>query len=270
MRTVWKGAIAFGLVTIPVRLYAATEEKDVSFHQVHRDDGGRIRYKRICSLDGAEVAYSEIAKGYELPSGDVVVLDDSDFAGLPLATSKRIEVQRFVPLAQVDPILFNRSYYCEPDEIGRKPYAVLREALADADRVALVKVALRQREALGCLRPRDGVLVLDTMLWPDEIRVPQFDFLGEPVDVTAEERRMADLLLDTLAGDFDPADYTDSYREAITEVIDAKIAGRELMPAAEQGGGAVVDLMAALQASVEAAKRAREEAQAATEKTEAS
>jgi DNA end-binding protein Ku len=264
MRTVWKGAIAFGLVTIPVRLYAATEEKDVAFHQVHRDDGGRIRYKRVCSLDGAEVTYADIAKGYELPTGEVVVLDDTDFADLPLSTSKRIEVQRFVPLAQVDPILFNRSYYCEPDEVGLKPYVVLRQALLDSDRVALVKVALRQREALGCLRPRDDVLVLETMLWPDEIRVPEFGILGETVEITEPEQAMAQMLLDTLAGDFEPAAYTDSYREAVQQVIEAKAAGGVVAPAPEQeGSGTVVDLMAALQASVEAARRAREEAQQA-------
>jgi DNA end-binding protein Ku len=262
MRTVWKGAIAFGLVTIPVRLYAATEEKDVSFHQVHRDDGGRIRYKRTCSLDGSEVAYSDIAKGFELPTGEVVVLDDTDMAGLPLSTSKRIEVQRFVPLPQVDPILFNKSYYCEPDDIGLKPYVVLREALAHSDRVALVKVALRQREALGCLRPRGDLLVLNTMVWPDEVRAPQFDNLSGPVEVSDDERRMADLLLETLAGDFDPAAYTDSYREAVTELIEAKVAGREVIaPPDADDTGAVVDLMAALQASVEAARKAREEAQ---------
>src|SRR4051794_29865665 len=172
MRSIWKGAISFGLVTIPVKLYSATEERDVSFHQVHRDDGGRIRYKRVCQIDGEEVPYSDIAKGYELPSGEVVVLTDDAFADLPLTTSRTIDVLEFVPLEQVDPIYFAKSYYIEPDAAGAKPYVLLREALEKSGRVALVKIALRQRESLATLRVREGVFVLEMMLWPDEIREP--------------------------------------------------------------------------------------------------
>lgn len=259
MRTIWKGSVSFGLVSIPVRLYSATEEKDVAFHQVRRGDGSRIRYKRVAEADGEEVPYSEIAKGYELPTGEVVVLTDDDFAELPLATQKTVEVLQFVPLEQVDPLYFAKSYYLEPEQVGVKPYVLLRSALEHAGRVAIVKVALRQRETLGCLRAREGVLVLETMLWPDEIRTPDFAFLGEDVEVRPQEVAMAESLIAALAGDFDPGEYSDGYREALRELIDAKVAGREIVvPAAAEGeGGGVVDLMAALRASVEQAKRAR-------------
>jgi DNA end-binding protein Ku len=265
MRTIWKGAVSFGLVTIPVRLYSATEEKDVAFHQVRRSDGSRIRYKRVAEADGEEVPYAEIAKGYELPTGEVVVLTDEDFADLPLATQKTVEVLQFVPLEQVDPIYFSKSYFLEPEQAGVKPYVLLRSALEQAERVAIVKVALRQRETLACLRARGGVLVLETMLWPDEIRSPDFAFLGEDVPVRPQEVAMAESLIAALAGDFDPGEYTDGYREALRQLIDAKVAGREVVvPAAVEGEtGGVVDLMAALRASVEQAKRARAAAEAA-------
>src|SRR5438445_1588765 len=194
MRSIWKGAISFGLVSIPVKLYSATEEKDVAFHQVHRDDGGRIRYKRVCQIDGEEVQYADIAKGFELPSGEVVVLTDDDFADLPLSTSRAIDVLEFVPLEQVDPIYFAKSYYLEPDAAGAKPYVLLREALEDSGRVALVKVALRQRESLATSRLRDGVFVLEMMLWPDEIREPSFGLLDDVIDVRPQELQIAQLV----------------------------------------------------------------------------
>src|SRR5207247_9314306 len=174
MRSIWKGAVSFGLVSIAVKLYSATEEKDIRFHQVHRDDGGRIKYKRVCSIDGDEVEYDDIAKGYDLGGGEMVILTDDDFAQLPLTTSHAIEVLEFVPAEQVDPILYNKAYYLEPDGAAGKPYVLLREALERTDRVAVVKVALRQREQLATLRVREGVLVLNTMLWPDEVRKPDF------------------------------------------------------------------------------------------------
>src|SRR4051795_1439234 len=259
MRSIWKGAISFGLVTIPVKLYSATEERDVSFHQVHRDDGGRIRYKRVCQTDGEEVAYSDIAKGYELSSGEVVVLTDEDFADLPLTTSRTIDVLEIVPLDQVDPIYFAKSYYLEPDASGAKPYVLLREALEQSGRVALVKVALRQRESLATLRVRDGVFVLEMMLWPDEVRDAEFGFLDEDIDVRPQELQMAQSLIDTLAGDFQPEQYSDNYREALQALIEAKVEGREVVQPAEPAGdtGTVVDLMAALRASVEAAREGR-------------
>ena len=259
MRSIWKGAISFGLVSIPVKLYSATEEKDVAFHQVHREDGGRIRYKRVCQVDGEEVPYSDIAKGYELPSGEVVVLTDEDFSDLPLSTSRAIDVLEFVPLEQVDPLYFSKSYYLEPDASGAKPYVLLREALENSGRVALVKVALRSRESLATLRVRDGVFVLEMMLWPDEIREPNFGFLDEDIDVRPQELSMAESLIESLSGDFEPDQYAGNYREALQALIEAKVEGREVVQPAEAtvDSGTVVDLMAALRASVEAAKQGR-------------
>jgi DNA end-binding protein Ku len=267
MRSIWKGAISFGLVSIPVKLYSATEEKDVAFHQVHRDDGGRIRYKRVCEIDSDEVPYSDIAKGFPLPNGEVVVLTDEDFADLPLTTSRTIDVLEFVPLEQVDPIFFAKSYYLEPDAAGTKPYVLLREALEESGRVALVKIALRQRESLATLRVRDGVFVLEMMLWPDEIREPSFGFLDEDVDVRPQELQMAKSLIETLAGDFQPEQYSDNYREALQALIDAKVAGREVVqpPEVAADTGTVVDLMAALRASVDAARKGRAGGAAAEE-----
>lgn len=259
MRSIWNGAISFGLVTIPVKLYSATEEKDVSFHQVHAADGGRVRMRRFCSVDGEEVPYAEIAKGYELATGEVVVLSDEDMARLPLPSSRTIDVLRFVPLEQVDPIYFNRSYYLEPEAIGVKPYRLLREALERSGRVALVKVALRRRESLATLRVRGPMLVLELMLWPDEIREPGFEFLEQESELRPQELEMAASLIDAMAGDFEPGDYSDSYREALETLIEAKIEGRELMAPQPTGQEAmVVDLMAALEQSVEAARAGRE------------
>ncbi|WP_433181614.1 Ku protein [Actinoallomurus sp. CA-150999] len=258
MRSIWKGAISFGLVTIPVKLYSATEQRDVAFHQVHREDAGRIRYRRVCTKDGEEVPYSDIAKGYELPTGEIVVLTDDDFAELPLSTSRRIDVLQFTPEEQVDPIYFNKTYYLEPDAQGVKPYVLLRDALEDSGKVAVIKVALRQRESLGTLRVRDGVFVLETMLWPDEIREADFPFLEEDVDVRSQELQMAASLIDTMTGDFEPTDYKDQYREALEAVIEAKIQGKEVVaPEAEQEVPAAADLLSALRASVEAAKKGR-------------
>ncbi|OHV37412.1 MULTISPECIES: non-homologous end joining protein Ku [Pseudofrankia] len=258
MRSIWKGAISFGLVSIPVRLYSATEERDVAFHQVRRSDGSRIRYKRVAAADGEEVPYSEIAKGYELTDGETVVLTDEDFANLPLSTSRAIEVLEFVPLEQVDPIYFAKSYYLEPDKLAAKPYVLLRDALESSGRVALVKIALRQREQLATLRVRDGVFVLETMLWPDEVRVPDFPFVEQDIEVRPQELAMAGSLIETLAGDFDPTKFGDEYRAALLQVIDAKIAGREIVAPPEQEKAAPAgDLMAALRASIEAARAGR-------------
>jgi len=267
VRSIWKGAISFGLVTIPVKLYSATEEKDVSFHQVRRSDGSRVKYKRVAADDGQEVAYGDIAKGYELPSGETVVLTDEDFKELPLTTSRAIDVLQFVPLEQVDPIYFAKSYYLEPDKTGVKPYVLLRDALEQSGQVALVKVALRNRESLATLRVREGVFVLETMLWPDEVRRPEFAFLDEEVEVRPQELAMAGSLIETLSGEFDPSAYKDSYREALQAVIEAKVAGREVVqPSQTQPtAGTVVDLMAALRASVAAAKKGRPQSTSTTD-----
>ena len=266
MRSIWKGAISFGLVSIPVKLYSATEQKDVTFHQVRRSDGSRIKYKRVAAVDGEEVAYGDIAKGYELASGETVILTDEDFADLPLTTNRAIDVLQFVPGEQVDPIYFEKTYYLEPDKTGAKPYVLLREALEQSGKVAVVKVALRNRESLATLRVRDGVFVLETMLWPDEVRKPDFGFLDEEIEVRDQELKMAASLIDTLSGDFDASEYKDSYRDALNAVIEAKVAGREVVaPEVEQPtSGTVVDLMAALRASVEAAKKNRSESASAS------
>jgi DNA end-binding protein Ku len=268
VRAIWKGAISFGLVTIPVKLYSATEEKDVTFHQVRRSDGSRIKYKRVAAADGEEVQYGDIAKGYELANGETVVLTDEDFKDLPLTTSRAIDVLQFVPLEEVDPIYFQKSYYLEPEKAGAKPYVLLREALERSGKVAVVKVALRNRESLATLRVREGVFVLETMLWPDEVRTPDFAFLDEDVDVREQELTMAGSLIETLTGEFDPTQYTDRYREALQAVIDAKVEGREVVQ--PEGGqptaGTVVDLMAALRASVDAAKAKKEDGASAAKK----
>ncbi|MEX2290607.1 MAG: Ku protein [Mycobacteriales bacterium] len=259
MRSIWKGAISFGLVTIPVKLYSATEQKDVTFHQVRRSDGSRIKYKRVAAADGEEVTYGDIAKGYELSSGETVVLTDEDFKDLPLSTHRAIDVLAFVPLDELDPIFFEKSYYLEPDKAGTKPYVLLRDALEQSGKVAVVKVALRNRESLAALRVRNGVFVLETMLWPDEVRTPDFAFLDEQVEVRPQELAMAGSLIDALSGTFEPGQYTDSYREALQAVIEAKVEGREIVQPtdAQPTSGTVVDLMAALRASVEAAKKGR-------------
>ena len=264
MRAIWKGAVSFGLVSIAVRLYSATEEKDIRFHQVHREDGGRIRYKRTCSVCGEEVTYDDIAKGYDIGGGEMVILTDEDFAELPLTTSRSIDVLEFVPAEQVDPILYNKAYFMEPEGTATKPYVLLRDALSDSDRVAIVKVALRQREQLATLRVRDGVLLLNTMLWPDEIRKAEFGFLDEDISVRPPELAMASSLIDSMAGDFVPDAFTDDYRAALQEVIDAKVEGREIVAPEEEeeAPAAAVDLMAALKASVERARAARGEAPA--------
>jgi DNA end-binding protein Ku len=261
MRSIWKGAVSFGLVTIPVRLYSATEERDVSFHQVRRSDGSRIRYRRVAEADGEEVSYADIAKGYQLDTGEIVILTDDDFADLPLPTKHALDVLQFVPAEQIDPIYFNKSYFLEPEKSGTKPYLLLREALESSGMVAVIKVAIRSREQLATLRVRDGVIVLETMLWPDEIRAADFAFLDEAPELTKQERAMADMLVQSMAGDFDAEEFTDNYREALMEVIEAKAAGREVVePEVETPtAGNVVDLMSALRASVDAAKKRRAE-----------
>ncbi|SCG63826.1 non-homologous end joining protein Ku [Micromonospora coxensis] len=261
MRAIWKGAVSFGLVSIGVKLYSATEEKDIRFHQVHREDGGRIRYKRTCQVCGQEVTYDDIAKGYDLGGGEMVILTDEDFADLPLTTSHAIDVLEFVPAEQVDPILYNKAYFLEPEGAATKPYVLLRDALADSERVAIVKVALRQREQLATLRVREGVLLLNTMLWPDEVRTPDFGFLDEDLKVRPPELAMASSLIDSMAGEFQPDAFTDDYRAALQEVIDAKVEGREVVQPEEEEAApaAAVDLMAALKASVERARAARGE-----------
>lgn len=258
MRAIWKGAVSFGLVNIPVKLYSATEDRDVSFHQVHAADGGRVRYRRVCQTCEEEVAYADVAKGYELDSGDMVMLSDADLAELPLPTAKTVELLAFVPAEQLDPVAYSKPYYLEPDKTGAKPYVLLRDELRSAGRVGLVKVAIRNRESLAVLRPRDDLLVLQTMIWPDEVREADFETLDDIGEASPAEHEIARTLIETMAGDFDPTEYRDSYRDALTELVEAKASGGEVKPAPPPPEAApVVDLVAALRASVEAAKKAR-------------
>jgi Ku protein len=256
MRSIWRGAVSFGLVSIGVKLYSATEDKDIRFHQVHATDGGRVKYKRVCSIDGEEVEYSDIAKGYELPDGQVVILTDEDFDELPLSTRREIEVLEFVDQDEIDPIMFEKTYYLEPEGPAARPYVLLRDALENAGRVAITKIAIRQRESLAALRVRDGVMVLHTMRWPDEIRRPDFGFLDEDISVRPQELKMAEALIASMTGEFDPSEFTDDYREAMTALLEAKQSGGEVqqVPEVEDTGGAVVDLMSALRRSVERAR----------------
>ncbi len=268
MRAIWKGAVSFGLVSVPVKLYAATENHDISFRQVHAKDGGRIKYKRVCSIDGDEVEYADIAKGYETDDGQMVILDDDDLAELPSASSREISVEKFVPSDQIDPILFEKSYYLEPDKSAAKPYALLREAIREADRMAVVTVSLRNRMSTAVLRVRDDVLVLQTMMWPDEVRKPDFGTLGATEDAAKpQELKMARMLVDTLAGDYDPDEYEDDYASAVEALVRAKLEGGEVthLEKEEPKKGEVVDLLAALQRSVEAAKTSRGETASASD-----
>jgi DNA end-binding protein Ku len=263
-RSIWKGAISFGLVTIPVKLFSATEEKDISFRQVHASDGGRIKYRRVCEKDGEEIPYADIAKGYELADGRMVILEKEDFENLPLATTKAVEVVQFVDEDDVDPTYFDKTYFLQADGPGTKPYVLLRDALTKSGRCAVVKVALRSRESLALLRPRDGVLLLHTMLWPDELRDGAFAAPPENVTVSDAEVTMAQSFIEALAGEFRPEDFTDAYREALEAVVQAKADGIPLVEEPEAPKEAeVVDLVAALRASVEAAKKRRESAEAA-------
>ncbi|MDX6298182.1 MAG: end-binding protein Ku, partial [Nocardioidaceae bacterium] len=236
MQAIWKGSISFGLVSIPVKVYSATEERNISFRQVHEADGGRIRYKRFCEVDGNEVPYSDIGKGYELPDGRMVVLTNDDFAELPLPTAKSIDVLEFVPAEQVDPIYFSKAYYLAPDNMGAKPYVLLRDALTNTGQCALVKVAIRTRETLALLRERDGAMVLQTMLWPDEVREADFAAPGDDVDVRKQEIAMAESYIATLEAEFDPDRYHSDYREALELLVEAKAAGLPMPEPAEEEG----------------------------------
>ena len=261
MRAIWKGAVSFGLVNVPVRLYSATENHDIHFRQVHRTDGGRIRYKRFCSKDGQEVAYDDIAKGYETEDGEMVVLTDEDMADLPVRSSKEISVEKFVPEDQIDPMLLDKSYYLEPDKSATKPYVLLREALEREGRMAIVTVAIRSRMTLAVLRVREGVIVMQTMLWADEVRSPEFAHLDEEGEASDKEMSMARMLIDELAGDWDPDEFEDDYALAVEALVKAKLEGGEVETAAEdeEESGEVVDLLAALAKSVDKAKTARGE-----------
>jgi DNA end-binding protein Ku len=247
MRSVWNGTIAFGQVSIPVKAYSATEERGTGLHQLHLADGGRIKLRRTCETDGADVPFVEMGRGYELPGGDVVMLTEDELAELPPATAHTIEVHAFTPLVQIDPMHFNRSYYLAPEPVGLKPYALLTEALRQTGQVAVVKVALRQRETLAMLRERDHVIVLTTMLWPDEIRTPDLPILDEDVPVQLRELRAAVALVAELSGDFTPANYTDEYASALRGLIETKVAAGDVhRPTADQQDAAAAEFITTL------------------------
>jgi DNA end-binding protein Ku len=266
MRAVWTGTIGFGSYAIPVKAYSATEEREIPLHQVHEIDGGRVRVKRVCEVDGAEVPPEEMIRGYPVPGGDVVLLSDHELASLPMP-GRTIAIRGFAPVPDVDPLWFAKSYYLEPEPAGTKPYVLFSEALQQSGRLALVTVALRRRETLGALRVRDQVIVLETMRWPDEVRTPDFPFQHADVDIRPGELRHAVNLVEELTGEFDPGRYPDRYREAFQALVQAKIDGAEVVQptAAEQTEG-VTRLLAALQ---ESAAEAEDERNVAVTKAKA-
>ena len=253
-RAMWKGAISFGLVTIPVAVYPATEEKSLRFNQLHEEDMGRIRYKRVCSVDGEEVDFEHIVKGYEVEKDRYVVLTDEDLDAVPVESSRAIDIQQFVDLDEIDPILFKKSYYLVPDETGAKAYALLRKALADENKVGIAKVSFRDKEHLAALRFKDDVFVLETMYWPDEIRAAEFETIETDGKVRANEVEMARQLIESLSEPWSPERYKDEYREALLDIVEKKMSGEPIEVPEEAPPARVVDLMAALKASVEAAK----------------
>jgi len=261
MRSIWKGSIAFGLVNVPVKVYSATEDHDIKFHQVHAKDNGRIRYQRVCESDGEVVEYRDIARAFESDDGQTVVITDDDIATLPEERSREIEVLEFVPASQVDPMLFDRSYFLEPDSKSSKSYVLLAKTLAEADRMAIVHFTLRNKTRLAALRVKDfgkrDVMVVHTLLWPDEIRDPDFPVLDKKVDIKPAELKMAGQVVDSMAEDFNPDRYQDTYQAQLQELIDAKLEGGEAFTAEERPKELdetedVSDLLAKLEASVKA------------------
>jgi len=258
MRAIWKGAVTFGLVNVPVKVYAATEDHDLALHQVHDEDGGRIRYQRRCEICGKVVDYAHIDKAYD--DGErTVVLTGDDLASLPEEKSREIDVVEFVPSDQIDPIMLDRSYFLEPDSSSAKSYVLLRRTLEQTDRTAIVHFALRQKTRLGALRVHGDVLMLQSLLWSDEVREATFPALDERVRITAKELEMSSALVDSFASDFSPEDFTDDYQEQLRTLIEAKLEQGEALDTEatfgeqpeKESGGEVIDLMEALRRSVE-------------------
>lgn len=254
MRSIWKGAISFGLVTIPIRLHSAVEEKSFRFNQLHSKDQGRLKYKRTCSVCGEEVPWEEIVRGYEYEKDHYVVLSDEEI-DRGVAGPHTIDIVKFVPSEQIDPIMFQKTYYLAPDGIGVKAYKLLTKALTDDARVAIATVAFRDKQHLATLRVREGVFVLETMYWPDEIREADFEELDTKVDVRDQELRMAKSLIDNMTGDWVPDEFTDEYRARLESLVAAKIDGQEITVVEGRETTKVVDLIEALKASVEATSK---------------
>ena len=264
MRALWKGAITFGLISIPVRLYSAVSEKGLKFLLLHDEDGGRVKYKRECSKCGKEVTWDDIVKGYEYSKDHYVQFTDEELDSVELDSVRAIDVHSFVPLADIDPIYFNKTYYVAPEPSGLKAYKLLQEALEAEEQVGIAKVALRDKEHLATVRlmtrGEQPVFVLETMHWPDEIRAPEFEELDKNVNVRDAEVKMARQLVQQLADDFRPEEFQDEYRAALEKLVEKKVEGQEITVAAapEEEPTKVVDLMEALKASVEQAKARRE------------
>jgi DNA end-binding protein Ku len=258
-RSMWKGAISFGLVTIPVAVYPATEEKTLRFNQLHDEDMGRVRYKRTCEKCGKEVTFEHIVKGYEYEKDHYVVLTDDDFDAVPLESGRAIDIVQFVELDEIDPMLYKKSYYLVPDQTGAKAYSLLREAMSQDNKVGIAKVSFRDKEHLAALRFRDNAFVLETMYWPDEIREADFGGVNVDVKVRAQELEMARQLIENLTSDWSPEEFKDEYREALVKIVEAKISGEEIEVVAHEPTAKVVDLMEALKASVASAKKQSEE-----------
>ncbi|WP_445168754.1 non-homologous end joining protein Ku [Mycolicibacterium sp. Dal123E01] len=260
MRSIWKGSIAFGLVNVPVKVYSATEDHDLKFHQVHAKDNGRIRYKRVCEVCGEVVEYREIAKAFESDDGQTVIITDDDIATLPEERSHEIEVVQFVPASEIDPLMYDRSYFLEPDGKSSKSYVLLAKTLADTDRVAIVHFALRNKTRLAALRVKDfskrDVMVVHTLLWPDEIRDPDFPVLDKEVEIKPAELKMAGQVVESMADDFHPDEFRDTYQEQLRELVQAKLEGGEAFTTEDQPAELdetedVSDLLAKLEASVQ-------------------
>ncbi|HEX2700904.1 MAG TPA: Ku protein [Acidimicrobiales bacterium] len=256
-RSIWGGAISFGLVNVPVKLYTAVRKKDVRFHQLHAADGARINQKRVCSEDGDEVAYEDIVKGYEIAKGQYVIIEPDELDSLDPETTHTIDIEDFVQLDQIDPLFFDASYYVLPDARGEKAYRLLLEAMRDSGKVGIAKVVMRSKQYLVAVRPVGEALVMSTMNFADEV-VTQDELDGLPgpsENVSDRELKMASQLIDSLSTDFDAARYEDTYREKVLELIEKKAEGQEIVaPKEAKATTPVVDLMAALEASLAAAK----------------
>jgi DNA end-binding protein Ku len=253
-RSIWKGAITFGLITIPVGLYTAIEEKDFRFNQLHGKDNGRIKYKRVCSVCGEEVSYDEIVKGYEFEKGNYVVFTEEEMDSIPADSIKAIDVVSFVPLEEIDPVYFQKPYYVAPEPSGVKAYKLLEKAMNESGRIGIAKITLREKERLATLRVKDGVFILETMNWPDEIREPDFADLQKDVEIRPQELSMAKSLIENLSDTFQPDEFHDTYRERLEAAVQAKIEGQEVAVEATKEPTQILDLMEALKASVEATK----------------
>lgn len=249
-RAIWSGIITFGMVSIPVKLYSATDNKDISFNQLHRDCKGRIKEQRFCPTCDRKIEYDEIEKGYEYSKGQYVVLNKEDFEKLPLPNKNMIEITSFIVSDEIDPVFYDKAYYIEPEEAAKKPFTLFMKAMQEKHMVAIAKVSIRTKERLCCLRPYGGTLMMNTLLYPDEVRVEKDKALPD-VQVTDKELAMASSLIDLMAQDFEPETYKDGYREALMKVIEAKLEGKEVHEAPSATPSKVIDLMDALQASME-------------------